>query len=89
MCNVLNCTIFSINQISFPENHSLMRPTKFETNIISYLRKNHNIWETFKGAVTNINIFTKTFIFWENILRQIIIKNLFKIHQINHYSKMP
>ena len=30
MCNVLNCTIFSINRMSFAENHSLMRSTKFE-----------------------------------------------------------
>ena len=30
MCNVLNCTIFSINQISFAQNHSLVRSTKFE-----------------------------------------------------------
>ena len=30
-----NCTIFSINQISFAENHSLMRSTKFEP--ISFL----------------------------------------------------
>ena len=33
--------------------------------------------ETFKGVVTNINIFTKTCIFWENILRQIKKKILF------------
>ena len=44
--------------------------------------------ETFKGVVTNVNIFTKTCIFWKNILRQIIIKIHYKIHQINHYSKM-
>ena len=86
MCNVLNCTIFSINQIYFAENHSLMRSTKFE---ISYLRKKSQYLETFKGVVTNINIFTKICIFWENILRQIIIKIHSKIHQINHYSKMP
>ena len=38
MCNIINCTIFSINWISFAENHSLMRSTKFE--LMSFL-----IWE--------------------------------------------
>ena len=33
--NVPNCTIFSINQISLAENHSLKRSTKFEP--ISFL----------------------------------------------------
>ena len=90
MCNVLNCTIFSINQISFAENHSLMRSTKFEPIQYHFLfKKKSQYLEAFKGVVTNINIFTKTCIFWENILRQIIIKIHYKIHQINHYSKMP
>ena len=79
---------FSINRISFAENKSLMRTTKFEPISFLILRKNHNL-ETFKGVVTNVNIFTKTSIFWETILRQIIIKNHSKIPQINHYSKMP
>ena len=56
MCNVLNCTIFSINRISFAENHSLMRSTKFEP--ISFLKKSQYL-ETFKSIVTNINIFYK------------------------------
>ena len=85
MCNVLNCTIFSINQISFAENHSLMRSTKFEPIFYSLFKKKSQYLETSKGVVTNINIFTKTCIFCENILRQIIIKIHFKIHQINHY----
>ena len=40
------------------------------------------------GVVANINIFTKTSIFWENTFRQIIIKMHSNIYQINHYSKM-
>ena len=35
MYNVPNCTIFFMNRISFAENHSLMRLTKFEP--ISFL----------------------------------------------------
>ena len=88
MCNVLNCTIFSIYRISFAENHSLMRSTKFEP--ISFVSKKKSQYlETIKGVVTNINIFTKSSILSENILRQIIIKMHSKIHEINHYSKMP
>ena len=58
MCNVLNCTIFSTNQISFAENHSLIRSTKFEPISFLILKKSQYL-ETFKGVVTNINIFTK------------------------------
>ena len=85
MCNY---TIFSINQISFAENHSLMCSTNLNQYHFLFLKKSQ-YFETFKGVVTNINIFTKTYIFWENILRQIIIKIHSKTHQINHYSKMP
>ena len=53
------------------------------------LKKKSQYLEFVKGVVTNVNIFTKTSIFWETILRQILIKILSKIHQINHYSKMP
>ena len=88
MCNVLNCTIFFINRIFFAENHSLIHSTKFEP-IPFVSKKKSQYLETFKGFVTNINIFTKTSIFSENILRQIIIKMHSKIHLINHYSKMP
>ena len=88
MCNVLNCTTFSINRISFAENHSLMRSTKFDQYHFLFKKKSQYL-ETFKGVVTNVNIFTKTFIFWENILRQIIIQIHSKVHQINHYLKMP
>ena len=85
MCNY---TIFSINQIFFAENHSLMCSTNLNQYHFLFLKKSQ-YFETFKGVVTNINIFTKTYIFWENILRQIIIKIHSKTHQINHYSKMP
>ena len=54
----------------------------------SLFKKKSQYLETSKGVVTNVNIFTKTCMFCENILRQIIIKIHFKIHQINHYSKI-
>ena len=87
MCNILNCIIFFINRISFAENLSLM----LQQNLNQYhfvSKKKSQYLETFNGVVTNINIFSKTSIFLENILRQIIIKKHSKIHQINH-SKMP
>ena len=88
MCNVLNCTIFSINQISFAENHSLIVQQNLNQYHFLFKKKSHYL-EIFKGVVTNVNIFTKTFLYWENILIQIIIKIHSKIHQINHYSKIP
>ena len=81
MCNVLNCTIFSINRISFAEIHFCWFGRCVQQNLNQYhflFKKKSQYLEIFKGVVTNINIFTKTFIFWENILRQIIIKNCLK-----------
>ena len=77
MCNILNCTIFSINRISFAENLLLM----LQQNLNQYhfvSKKKSQYLETFNGVVTNINIFSKTSIFLENILRQIIIKSILK-----------
>ena len=81
MCNVLNCTIFFHKWNIFCQKPFIDAFNKIWTNIISYLRKTHNIWKLLRVVVTNINIFTKTFIFWENILRQIIIKIHSKIHK--------
>ena len=58
MCNVLNCAFFSINRISFAENHSLMRSTKLNQYHFLFKKKSQYL-ETFKGVVTNINIFYK------------------------------
>ena len=60
MCNVglLNSAIFSINRISFAENHYWC----VQQNLNQYhflFKKKSQYLETFKGVVTNINIFYK------------------------------
>ena len=64
MCNLLNCAIFSINRISFAENHSLMRSTKLNQYHFLFKKKSQYL-ETFKGVVTNINIFLQKHVYFE------------------------
>ena len=71
---------FVINRKSFAENHSLVHSKKLYPIFFIFLFN-------FQGCCYNINIFKKS-IFWANILRQIAINILPKIHQINHYLKM-
>ena len=56
MCNVLNCSIFSINRISFAEKHSLLRSTKFEP--ISFLiEEKITIYGNFYGCCCKCKYF--------------------------------
>ena len=70
MCNVFNCTIFSINRMSCWKPF-LDALNKIWTNIIFYLRKNHNILKNFK-VLLQIYIFLQKHLyfgqtFWDKL----------------------
>ena len=90
MCNVLNCTIFSINRMSFAENHSLMCSTKsqyletFRVLLQIYIYFCKNIWILGKHFFeTNYNKNS-----FQNTPNQSLFKNALR-EQYLYYLKFP